>query len=508
MTAKPGCTERSWSRGPSVQATRSRWRISATRLQFPADLADTGLGGCFLNAEPFLLLLVADPSQNWSLPETLLTGRYRLVRAARDQAAARLGDSDPDGVLVWAAKHDEELLGSIQSWKALRPRAQFLLFLEEPPPRRALVALLQAGWRDVLEAPATVDMAAVLGSLEERIRFVRGRSMERLEAKQSIHYAGLVGESPEMRGIYDQMLRAARLNCPVLVTGETGTGKGLVAHAIHALSQRSGKPFVTVDCGCLAPTLIESELYGVARGAYTGATSDRSGLVEAAQHGTLFLDEVGDLPLGLQPKLLRLLEEGEVRKLGSARANAVDVRIISATSRQLESLIAAEQFRLDLYYRLNVLSIETPPLRQRRQDIPLLARHFASRHRAQGEPVAVSDAAIELLSEYSWPGNVRELKNCIEAAIASASSNVLLPQHLPRWFTRAAQQALPDQELGPVNLRELERRAIVRALELSSYDKLRAARMLGIGKTTLYRKLKTMGIRDTAAKPPAESYVM
>jgi len=311
-----------------------------------------------------------------------------------------------------------------------------------------------------------------------------------------------------MARIYEEMARAASLNCPVLVVGETGTGKGLVAHAVHALSQRRGKPFVTVDCGCLAPTLIESELYGVARGAYTGAHSDRSGLVQAAQLGTLFLDEISELPLGMQPKLLRLLEEGEVRSLGSHRSTAVDVRVISATSRELEALISADQFRLDLYYRLNVLSIHVPPLRQRPQDIPLLARHFASRYQVQGQPVALSEAALQVLTEYAWPGNVRELKNCIEAAIAAANGPLIHLQHLPRRVGLPTPGGPADPQAEMVNLKQVERRTILRALELASQDKLRAARLLGIGKTTLYRKLKEMQAFEGPSADATRPYLM
>ena len=457
-----------------------------------------------MNPELYRLLLVAE-AISFRLPEPLTEGRFAVQAVAPEEAELCLGDSDVDAVLVRAERCDEELPRLLKRWKELRPRAQFLVFLAESPTTRALVSLMHAGAQDVLDDPSGVDWAAVLDSLIGRIQFVRLRHLERLQAKQSVHYTGLVGESPEMVNVYDQMLRAARLSCPVLVAGETGTGKGLVAHAIHALSDRNGKPFVTVDCGCLAPTLIESELYGVTRGAYTGATSDRSGLVQAAQEGTLFLDEIGELPIGVQPKLLRLLEEGEVRRLGSHRSTPVNIRVISATSRDLDGLIASDQFRLDLYYRLNVLTIDIPPLRQRAQDIPLLARHFTSRHLVQGEPATISEAAIEILGRYGWPGNVRELKNCIEAAIATASGSMVHTQNLPRRLVSPG-AAAPGTE--SVNLEFLERQAIRRALELSGGDKRLAAGLLGIGKTTLYRKLKQMGPLPTATGEPGKTYLM
>lgn len=456
---------------------------------------------------PFTLLVACETGQQCRLPESLTAGRFVVHEVPLSGLEEWLRRSDADAVLVLAAGASEELVRLIQRLKGARPRAQFFLLLDAAPSLRELVALMHAGAQDVIERTAA-DMADVVESAEERVGVVRIRQLERLQAKQSFHCAGLVGESPEMVRLYDEMLRAARLNCPVLVVGETGTGKGLVVHAIHALSQRSGKSFVTVDCGCLAPTLIESELYGVARGAFTGAVADRAGLVEAAQGGTLFLDEIGELPLGLQPRLLRLLEEGEVRRLGSHRSTAVDVRVLSATSRNLENLVAADQFRLDLYYRLNVLNIEIAPLRQRRQDIPLLARHFASRHTVHGQPVSITDAALSILVDHSWPGNARELKNCIEAAIASAAGNVIHVQHF-----RAARfgRPLASQERTPaesVNLKQLERRAILQALKMAAHDKLKAARLLGIGKTTLYRKLRQMG-GEPSSPPAADSgYLM
>ena len=454
---------------------------------------------------PLTLLLACEPGQEYSLPESLLAGRFVVHKIPLSGIGAWIRAYDADAVLAFAACSSEELARLVALWKSVRPRAQFFLVLETAPTLRELVALMHAGAQDVIER-AAAEMTQLLGAAEERVRTVRIRQMERLQARQSIHCVGLVGESPEMLKLCNEILRAASLNSPVLIAGETGAGKGLAAHALHALSPRKGKPFVTVDCGCLAPTLIESELYGVARGAFTGAVTDRSGLVEAAQEGTLFLDEIGELPLGLQPRLLRLLEEGEVRRLGSHRSRAVDVRAVSATSRDLESLIAAGQFRLDLYYRLNVLSIEIPPLRQRPQDIPLLARYFASRHTVHGQPVTVTDAAAAVLAEHSWPGNVRELKNCIEAAIASAGGSVIHVQHLPaRWRPVASPHVVGA---APVNLKELERRAVRQALQMASHDKRKAARLLGISKTTLYRKLREMGGDQTSRPAPDSSYLM
>ncbi len=303
-------------------------------------------------------------------------------------------------------------------------------------------------------------------------------------------FGGLVGASLKMQRVYKVIEKVSQHGYPVLILGESGTGKELVARSIHFLGPRRERPFAPVDCSALVPTLIESELFGYVRGAFTGAEKSKQGLLEAAEGGTLFLDEIGDLPVDLQAKLLRALQEKEIKPVGSTDRVAINVRVIAATNRDLESAIRGGTFRQDLYYRLNVVQIKLPPLRERKVDIPLLANAFLEKFSAPDRPTrTISEDAMRQLMAYDWPGNVRELENAIERAVALGSGPILHLGDLPSNLQYASAHGLPEKnELVP--LEELERRAIFRALRETGGDKLAAARLLGIGKTTLYRKLK------------------
>lgn len=304
-------------------------------------------------------------------------------------------------------------------------------------------------------------------------------------------FCGLIGVSPAMQRVYKQIAKVSRHDWPVLILGETGTGKELVARAIHAFGPRRDKAFVPVECSCLVPTLAESELFGSVRGAFTGAFQTRRGLVASADGGTLFLDEVGDIPLEIQPKLLRLLQEGEVRPVGATHHTSVNTRVIAATHRDVGAAVRDGRFRQDLYYRLNVVQICLPPLRARKGDIPLLARTFLKEFpHIRGTPHDISEDAMQSLLAHDWPGNVRELRNAILHAVAMATGGDVL--RAIDFFPYLQPSTDGDQTDGSclVPLKELERRAIFHALRETGGDKVAAARLLGIGKTTLYRKLK------------------
>jgi two-component system response regulator HydG len=305
-----------------------------------------------------------------------------------------------------------------------------------------------------------------------------------------------------MQRVYRLIEKVAQHNYPVFILGESGTGKELVARSIHFSGPRRNKPFVPVDCSALVPTLIESELFGYVKGAFTGAQHSKQGLLEAAGEGTLFLDEIGDLPVDLQAKLLRALQEREIKPVGSTERVGVRARVIAATNRDLETAIRSGSFRQDLYFRLNVVQIKLPPLRERRSDLPLLVNTFLEKF---GDPQrqvrTISEDAMRRLMAYDWPGNVRELENAVERAVALGSGPILHVGDLPSNLQNTESERLPEQdELVP--LEELERRAIFRALRETAGDKLAAARLLGIGKTTLYRKLKQY---DVAPAQPAQS---
>lgn len=303
-------------------------------------------------------------------------------------------------------------------------------------------------------------------------------------------FGRLIGVSMKMERVYKMIEKVSQHEYPVLILGESGTGKELVARSIHYSGPRKDRPFAPVDCSALVPTLIESELFGYVKGAFTGAMQSKQGLLEAAQGGTLFLDEIGDMPADLQAKLLRALQEREIKPVGSTERRQINVRIIAATNRDLEYAIRAGTFRQDLYFRLNVVQIKLPTLRDRKSDIPLLVTAFLEKFsEAQGPVRAISEEAMRRLIAYDWPGNVRELENAIERAVALGSGPIVSVADLPSNLQYPTTERVPEKdEILP--LEELERRAILRTLRETGGDKLSAARMLGIGKTTLYRKLK------------------
>jgi len=303
-------------------------------------------------------------------------------------------------------------------------------------------------------------------------------------------FADLIGVSVKMQRVYRLIERVSQHAYPVLILGESGTGKELVARSVHYSGVRRNKPFIPVDCSSLVPTLIEAELFGYVKGAFTGALHAKQGLMEIADGGTLFLDEIGDLPFDMQAKLLRALQEKEVRPVGSTDRIPLSARIIAATNRDLDASVRQGTFRQDLFFRLNVVQIKIPPLRERKTDIPILVNSFLEKFsEANGKMRTISEDAIARMMAYDWPGNVRELENAIERAIALGSGPILHAGDLPTNLQYGTGERLPqNDELLPLD--ELERRAILRALREAGGDKLAAARMLGIGKTTLYRKLK------------------
>ena len=317
---------------------------------------------------------------------------------------------------------------------------------------------------------------------------------------------GLVGESPQIASLRRLISKAARNRLPVLLLGESGTGKEVVARAIHSANPQG--QFVPIDCGSLVGTLMESELFGHVKGSFSGAVENKRGLVELADGGTVFLDEIGDLPLEMQVKLLRLLQEREFRPVGALKWHTVDLRVIAATHRNLKAEVAAGHFRLDLYYRLNVFTIHLPPLREHKEDIPALTEHFLSAAEAEYRP---SEELMKILTSYDWPGNVRELQNVLDRVAVMSSEGTLDMADLPtqlqnfrpahgvqHFEAAAAQGSYPGFTAAPkspvISIPESEKQAIARALDAVHGERGQAARLLGIGRTTLYRKMKQYGI--------------
>ena len=312
-------------------------------------------------------------------------------------------------------------------------------------------------------------------------------------------FADMVGTSERMRKIYRLISKVALQRHPVLIMGESGTGKELVARAVHTHGPWKDKPFVPVDCGALPPTLIESELFGHVKGAFTGAAQSRQGLLAAAGAGTVFLDEIGELPIELQSRLLRALQEHEIRPLGSNDRIKFDARIVAATNQDLDAGIKSGKFRKDLFFRLNVVTIKMPALRDRKEDIPALVQYFLKRYNGNKPPMQISDQAMGRAMSYDWPGNIRELENCFQRAATLCSGKLIQPQDLPSsMFNPLAGNSSSRQDLN--SLQALEQQAILQALQRTGGDRMRAAKLLGIGKTTIYRKLKEYGIDETPAE--------
>ncbi|MGH9378238.1 MAG: sigma-54-dependent transcriptional regulator [Terriglobia bacterium] len=358
------------------------------------------------------------------------------------------------------------------------------------------VEAVKLGAYDYIAKPFQLEkFRTLIHRLVERQQLAEENRLLREEMKTQRGFGEFVGTSGAMQQVYQMILKVSGKRHPVLILGESGTGKELVARAVHTFGPMCDKPFVPVDCGALTPNLIESELFGHVRGAFTGATQARTGLLATAGGGTVFLDEIGELPIELQAKLLRALQEREIRPLGSNEPVPLRARVLAATNRDLEAGVEKGTFRQDLYFRLNVVSVVVPPLRERKADIPGLAQYFIDRHAGPGDGIAgFAPEAMDRMMSYAWPGNVRELENCVQRALALGVGPLLQVKDLPPVMLGTIKSEAQPGE--PHTLEDLERRAIMNALETAGGDRLRAAKLLGIGKTTIYRKLKEYGIDE------------
>jgi len=386
-------------------------------------------------------------------------------------------------------------LEALNQIKSRRPDAVVIVITGYGTVQSAVQAMKNGAY-DYVTKPFSLDeLKLMLDRISTHLALKSENRMLREKIKSKQGFGNIIGRAPEMEKLYRIIAKAAHSTHPVLILGESGTGKEMVARAIHFSGPLREKPFIPVYCGSLVPTLIESELFGYVKGAFTGAMHAKEGLLAIAEGGTIFLDEVGELPVDLQAKLLRAIQEKEIRPVGSTKRVPIDVRILAATNRDLEQAVAQGTFRRDLYFRLNVLSLRVPPLRERRQDVPLLVAHFLERMmRASGQARSLNDDAMKALLAYDWPGNVRELENCLERCCAFTSGPVIHLGDLPPVVSNLQAPDSKNGNSGPaskiVPMSELERQAILETIAQLNGDKLMAARMLGIGKTTLYRKLK------------------
>jgi DNA-binding NtrC family response regulator len=424
--------------------------------------------------------------------------------ASGEEALDALAKSDFDVMLLDIRMPGLSGLDALREIRKLEDAPEVIMLTADTSLGTGIEAM-RLGAYDYLTKPATLDeIETVVRKADEKRRLVRQNASLRDAVRQpaSEDSAAFVYRSKAMEGLVALAETAARADSTVVLTGESGTGKDVLARFIHARSTRSDSPVIAVNCAALPESLFESEFFGHERGAFTGATATKRGLIEAADGSTLFLDEVGEMPLQTQVKLLQFLEEGRFRRVGSTRDRAADVRVIAATNRNLAEDVATGRFRADLFYRLNVISLHIPPLRQRREDIPALVEHFLAvfRERFNRPALDLSDEACQRLSAYDWPGNVRELRNALERAAAlAAGDRIEAEQILPA----AAGQTTNGETIAangtPVTLDELERQHILRVLEDAGGNRERAAAILGISARTLYRKLREY---ETGNVPP------
>ena len=409
-------------------------------------------------------------------------------------ALSRLEQEAPDLVLTDLKLPTQSGVELLRQAKSLYPRTEIAIMTGHGSIESAVDAM-KLGAYDYIEKPFRVEkMRLLLQRMAEKVRLVSENEFLRERVNTEENLDGIVGASANIQDVLRMISRLKDTRTPVLIAGESGTGKELVARAIHFRGAMAQTPFIAVDCGSLVPTLMESELFGYEKGAFTGAMKSKAGLFQAANGGTIFLDEIGELPLEMQAKLLRVLQEREVRPVGSNAPINVDVRVIAATNRDLEAAYRESTFRKDLYFRLNVVTVHLPALRERRSDIPMLVHHFLNRY-APGANLQVTPAAMKSLLQYEWPGNVRELENCVARAVTLGDRQLIdvadLPPAIRSENLEPSQRvASESSSLSTTALAEMERMTILKVFEQANGDKALAGRMLGISRATLYRKLK------------------
>ncbi len=415
-------------------------------------------------------------------------------------AMAALDKTTYDCILVDLDMPGRDGIGVIAHCKEVSPETEAVVLTGKSSMETAIAALRHGAFDYLTKPCKLVELQALLKrvsdkrQLTQKYRALQHR-VQRLEGTPR-----LIGNTPGMQKVRILIEKVAPTNSTVLILGETGTGKELVARALHEHSSRAENPFVAINCGALPETLIESELFGHRKGAFTGADDHRVGLFEVAHGGTIFLDEIGELPKAMQAKLLRVLESGEIRRVGENKTTQVDVRVICATHRDLQAMVAEEEFREDLMYRINPFEIHLPALRERIQDVPDLARHLLVRHRGkQAIDALIADDAIEILLSHVWPGNVRELANVIEHATILCDSGPIRAEHLPPHFASRQLQGAARLRRGTITLRDLEMEAIHEALDRNEGNKPKAADELGISLKTLYNKLNQVNTLEQSA---------
>jgi two-component system response regulator HydG len=442
-----------------------------------------------------VLVIDDDGAHAEAAAESLSRSGYECtVATSGTEGLQRLQNDGFDVVLTDLVMRDLSGNEIVRKVKASSPETEVIVMTGYPSYETALEAM-DVGAYDYLNKPIDLNiLRAKIKKALEKQKLVRSNVELKRQLDKKYGFEGIIGGSEPMQNVFDTMRQVSASKATVLILGENGTGKELVARAIHANSPRRGNHFVPLNCAALSESILESELFGHEKGAFTGATQTRKGRFEYAHNGTLFLDEVGDLPAATQVKLLRVIEYGEVFRVGSNEPLKVDVRLLAATHKDLMALVREGKFREDLYYRLKVVTIELPPLRERLEDLPILVQSFLdefSRQQGKKSP-EITPAAMELLYNYDWPGNVRELRNCVESMVVLDKDGRVDAEDVPR-YVKQPEEAESSSGVGGVNLEEKEKESIRKALALCEGNREKAAKMLGIGERTLYRKIKRYG---------------
>ena len=420
------------------------------------------------------------------------------IASSGEDGLEHIRNGNVDVVLTDLIMHDVDGLKITAETKRYWPEVEVLVFTGHSSVGTAVEAM-QKGALTYLEKPVDIEvLRAQVAKAAEKQRMVREHADLKRQINKRYGFERIIGQSQSMQRVFDVLAQISSTNATILIEGESGTGKELAARTIHNNSPRRARPFVGLNCASLSEGILESELFGHEKGAFTGADQRRSGRFEYADHGTLFLDEVGDLPISTQIKLLRVIEEREITRVGSNEPIKVEVRLIAATNRSLEDLVREKRFRQDLYFRLNVVRISLPPLRDRHNDIPLLIEAFMGEFSRENnkEISAITPEARSILYRYPWPGNVRELRNCLESMIVTTRSNVLDAADIPPHISAVAPGGHEGMHVAAgMSWDEIEKVAIEKTLEMTNGNREEAARILKIGERTLYRKLDKYGLK-------------
>jgi two-component system, NtrC family, response regulator AtoC len=448
---------------------------------------------------PLNILIVDDDRTTLDLLEEALAAEKHTVTSAQNgEEALQLGRSQSFDVVISDIKMGLGVSGLdvLKSFKQITPTADVVLMTAFGSMETAIEAV-KAGAYDYISKPFRLEeILLILERLIEKRQLQSENLHLRQELEERFSLSSIVGRTTPMLEVFKKIGYVADSRSTVLITGESGTGKELVAKAIHYNSQRALKKFMAINCGALTETLLESELFGHVRGAFTGAMSNKKGIFEEAEGGTVFLDEVSEMSTALQVKLLRVLDEQEVRPVGGSGSIKFDVRIIAASNMDLQAMAEKGTFRHDLLYRLNVINIHLPPLRERREDIALLVAHFLKKFSPPNQPISISEDAMTVLCSYHWPGNVRELENTIEAACALIRTNVITANEISPRITATPSPTQPEALFADLpSLDELERRYLLCALKAAHNNKSKAAEILGVNRKTLSRMVERYGIK-------------